>query len=289
MRDKLYRVLSKFHFFFKKKYARQLRVLAYHKVPDEIAFEKQVMYLKSQYNIIDIPKLLSHFEEKTPLPKNALLITFDDGDISVLRKGLPILKKYGLGSSLFIITGLVNTKEDVWIKRVEAKEIKEGKTYRQAREVVKHFKQLPNAERIERMKDYPRVFAEQLTTDDLLEMQRSGMFIGNHTHTHPMLDRCTTDEISEELNNARNVFRELQLPGFNIFAYPNGNADEQTTKLLASFKMKLVFLFDHKINGKILDPLHISRIRVDSDTEMTEFKAKVSGAHPFVFNLKKED
>jgi poly-beta-1,6-N-acetyl-D-glucosamine N-deacetylase len=167
MRDKLYSVLSKFHFFFKKKYARQLRVLAYHKVPDEIAFEKQVMYLKSQYNIIDIPKLLSHFEEKTPLPKNALLITFDDGDISVLRNGLPILKKYGLGSSLFIITGLVNTKEDVWIKRVEAKEIKEGKTYRQAREVVKHFKQLPNAERIERMKDYPRVFAEQLTTDDL--------------------------------------------------------------------------------------------------------------------------
>ncbi len=289
MRDIIYSILSKFHFFFKKKHARQLRVLAYHKVPDEIAFEKQVVYLKSQYNIISIPQLLSHFEEKTPLPKNALLITFDDGDISVLRNGLPILKKFGLSSSLFIITGLVNTSEDVWIKRVEAKEMKEGKTYRQAREMVKRFKQLSNAQRVERMKDYPRIFAEQLTTDDLIEMQNSGMFIGNHTHTHPMLDRCSKDEISEELIKAMNVFEELQLPGYDIFAYPNGNVNGQTTEVLADFNMKLVFLFDHKINGKILDPLHISRIRVDSDTEMTEFKAKVSGAHPLVFNLRNED
>lgn len=287
MRDKLFSALTSFHFFFKKKYANRLRVLAYHTVPDEMAFEKQVIYLKSQYNIIDIESLKSYFRQNQPLPKNPLLITFDDGDVTVLSKGLPVLKKHNLSSCLFIITDLINNSKDVWIKRVEAKEMKEGKTYLQSREVVKRFKQISNAERVERMEEYPEVSKSQLTTEDLKEMSQSGMFIANHTHTHPMLDKCSSEEISEELAKAKRVFEGLQFPGFNVFAYPNGNADEQTTKVLKKFHIELVFLFDHKINKKNMDPLNISRIRVDSDTEMAEFKAKVSGAHPFFFHLRK--
>lgn len=289
MRDKLYSALSSFHFIFKKKYANRLRVLAYHTVPDEMAFEKQVIYLKSQYNIISIENLQSHVRLNQPLPKNPLLITFDDGDITVLQKGLPVLKKHNLSSCLFIITGLINNSNDVWIKRIEAKEMEEGKTYFQAREVVKRFKQITNAERMKKMASYPEVSKQQLSTGDLREMSRHGMFIGNHTHTHPMLDKCSYEEIAEELSKAKSVFKEFQLPGFKVFAYPNGNADEQTTKVLKDFNMELVFLFDHKINNKVIDPLNISRIRVDSDTEMTEFKSKVSGAHPFLFNLRKEN
>ncbi|MDT0686563.1 polysaccharide deacetylase family protein [Autumnicola psychrophila] len=287
MRGKVYSALSSFHFFFKKKYANRLRVLAYHTVPDEMAFEKQVIYLKSQYNIISIENLQLHFRKNMPLPKNPLLITFDDGDVTVLKKGLPVLKKHSLSSCLFIITGLINTSKDVWIKRIEAKEMKEGKSYLQARGVVKNFKQISNLERVGRMEEYPEVYKPQLTIEDLKEMSQSGMFIANHTHSHPMLDKCTPEEISEELTQAKEVFDGLQLPGFYVFAYPNGNADEQTTKILKNFRMELVFLFDHKINKKNMDPLNISRIRVDSDTEMTEFKAKVSGAHPFLFHLKK--
>ena len=285
MRHKLYSALSIFHFFFKKKYANRLRVLAYHTVPDEMAFEKQVFYLKSHYNIIKIEDLQSHFRENIPLPKNPLLITFDDGDITVFEKGLPVLKKHNISSCLFIITGLINTLNDVWIKKVEAKEMKDGKTYAEARELVKLFKQITNAERLKKMNAYPEVSKPQLTTNNLKEMESHGMFIANHTHTHPMLDKCTSQEISEELTEAKKIFEALQLSGFNVFAYPNGNADKETTTLLKSFGIELIFLFDHKINLKKLDPLNISRIRVDSDTEMTEFKTKVSGAHPFLFNL----
>jgi len=287
MRDKLYSALSTFHFLFKRKYADRLRVLAYHTVPDEMAFEKQVIYLKSNYTIISIEDLQSHFRKKTPIPKNSLLITFDDGDISVLEKGLPILKKYNLNSCLFIITGLINSSTDVWIKQVEAKEMKEGKSYLEAREVVEHLKEISNTERLEIIKNYPEVSRQQLTTEDLMEMTRQGMFIGNHTHTHPMLDKCTSEEIGKELRDAKEIFKALQLSGYNVFAYPNGNTDEKTTKVLKDFGMELVFLFDHKINQKKMDPLNISRIRVDSDTGMTEFKAKVSGVHPYIFNLKK--
>jgi len=287
MRDKFYSALSTFHFLFKKKYTNRLRVLAYHTVPDEKAFEKQILYLQSHYTIIGITDLQSHFSENVPLPKNSLLITFDDGDISVLEKGLPVLKRNEIKSCLFIITDLINASKDVWIKRVEAKEMKEGKSYKEAREVVNYLKKVSNAERLEFIKDFPEVSKQQLTTEDLREMEAQGMFIGNHTHTHPMLDKCTIEEIEKELNEAKVIFDTLELQGFNVFAYPNGNADKKTTATLRAHGMEFIFLFDHKINDSQLDPLNISRIRVDTDTNITEFKAKVSGAHPYIFNLKK--
>jgi poly-beta-1,6-N-acetyl-D-glucosamine N-deacetylase len=287
MRKFLYNVLSRLDFLFFKKYNNRLRVLAYHKVPDEKAFEEQVIYLKSRFNIISIPQLIDHFENKTCLPKNPLLITFDDGDISVLEKGIPILKKFKLPSCLFIITELINTSKEVWIRRVEEGEMHKGKTYAQARQLVNHFKNIPNAERALQMKNYPSVKGLQLTTKDLKYLQNHGMYIANHTHTHPMLDKCSTAEIKEELQASLRIFNELGLDGYSVFAYPNGNANSETNTLLKNSNIQLIFLFDHKVNGPVLDPLNISRIRVDSDTGIMEFKAKVSGAHPFIYNMKK--
>ena len=289
MRNKIYKLLGNFDFLFNTIYDNRLRVLAYHKVPDKKAFEKQVIYLRSHYNIISIPQLIESIEEKKALPKKPLLITFDDGDITVLENGLPVLNKYDINSCLFIITGLVNTSNDTWITRVEQQEMNRGKTYQEARKVVNHFKKIPNKERETNMDDYPEVTKRQLNTGDLKNMQEQGMYIANHTHTHPMLDKCTSEEITRELKASKQVFDDLGLPGYNVFAYPNGNTSESTNRSLKNADIKLIFLFDHKINGTVLDPFNISRIRVDSDTELTEFKSKVSGVHPFIFNLKNKN
>ncbi|MDX1718629.1 MAG: polysaccharide deacetylase family protein [Salegentibacter mishustinae] len=286
MRKNLYRTLGFLAPFSKLFLSDRIRVLAYHKVPDSNTFEKQIAYLHSNYNIICVEDLLNYFEAKIQLPKNPLLITFDDGDISVFENGLPVLRKHDLPSCLFIITKLIDSTEDVWIKRVEAQEMKNGKSYEEARRIVKRLKTISNAERLKEMQKYSSVKKKQLTIENLQEMQENKMFVANHTHTHPMLDKCTSQEIKEELQNSKKVFEELNLQGFNIFAYPNGNASEKTAAILNEWGMKLVFLFDHKINKSNPNPLNISRIMVDTDTEINEFKAKVSGVHPVLFNLQ---
>jgi len=286
MRNKIYSLLSNFSPFFNSFYDGRLKVLAYHTVPDKETFLKQVQYLKANYNLIGIDDLLAHSKGELMLPNRSLLITFDDGDITVLKNGLPVLKKYNVKSCLFVITDLINSDKDVWIKRVEHKEIQEGKTYQEARAVVNHLKKMPNNQRVDKMKLYPHIKKIQLTSADLKYMQDSGMFIGNHTHTHPMLDKCSKTEIENELEKAKSFFEKYNLPGFNVFAYPNGNENSNSTEVLKKFKMRLIFLFDHKVNVKKMDPYHISRIRVDSDTEIKEFKAKVSGLHPYLFNLR---
>lgn len=287
MRSKFYSALSLLHGFFWKKYSRNLRVLAYHKVPEKEAFEKQVLYLIKKYNIISISQLLEHLRSGKALPENSLLITFDDGDISVLQNGLPILKKYDLSSCLFIITSLINTSEDVWIKTVEIQEMKNGKSYLEARRKISRMKRLANRDRLKEMKKYGYINQQQLKTADLRDMITNKMFVGNHTHTHPMLDMCDLEEIKEEMFLSKKVFEELELEGYNIFAYPNGNNSDQTENVLRDCGIELAFLFDHKVNERVINPLRISRIMVDADTKMREFKTKVSGVHPYFFHLNK--
>lgn len=282
----LYSVLNNISPIFKKVYSRRLRVLAYHSVPDKKAFDAQLKYLSNNYNIINIDKLKAHLFEGQNLPKRPLLITFDDGDFSVYENGLPVLKKYKLDSCLFIITHLINSKESVWIKKVEKGEMNNGKTYADARKEVARLKKIPNSKRIEEMKKFPSVSEKQLSTKELLELSVNKVFIGNHTHTHPMLDKCNKKEIILELENARKTLLSLGFEGYDIFAYPNGNEDEASNKILKEEGIKMAFLFDHKVNSKNINPLSISRIMVDSNTELNEFKTKVSGLHPFLFNLK---
>ncbi|NLL96455.1 MAG: polysaccharide deacetylase family protein [Clostridiaceae bacterium] len=59
------------------------------------------------YNTITFSDLHEHYMDGSPLPKNPVIITFDDGYESNYTIGYPILKKYGLNACIFIITNAI--------------------------------------------------------------------------------------------------------------------------------------------------------------------------------------
>jgi poly-beta-1,6-N-acetyl-D-glucosamine N-deacetylase len=288
MREIIYRILTIFHPFFQVLYRNRLRVLAYHTVPDKTLFDLQLHYLSNSYNLIDIQDLRLYLQGKKALPKYPLLITFDDGDISVFENGKPALEKYEFPSCLFIITSLINTNKEVWIKRVEVGEMAKGKSYKEARSMVKNLKNVQNKVKEAAMSNYPEISKKQLNTKMLQELQKSKMSIGNHSHTHPMFDKCSREELNSEIEQSKEIFNTLKMDGYSIFAYPNGNEDRLSEEILIEAGMEMIFLFDHKVNSKQINPFRISRIKVDTDIKLTEFKAKVSGIHPLILQLKKK-
>lgn len=265
----------------------RLRVLAYHDVNNQLVFADQMNYLRNNYSIISIEDLNNNLFRKTPLPKNPLLITFDDGDISVLKNGLPILKRLSLPSCLFIITDLINSNKNFWWETVIENEKNLGIPDFDINKILVKLKNIPNAERLGYLQFYPKIDKDQLTLIDLKEMNNAGFSIGNHSHTHPMFDKCTDSEIISELSNSKKLFDAWELGKFDIFAYPNGNYSDGAEKLLISHKIKLAFLFDHKLNSRIINPLRISRIRINSDTGIYEFKSKVSGIHSIMLMFRR--
>lgn len=103
-------------------------VLVYHKFSKHVsdrmtvredAFEEQMAFLKRNgYRVIRLQELFDFLDRKSPIPKKSVVITFDDGWLSMYEIAYPILKRYGYPATLFVYTDLIrpsNTSLD-WRK-----------------------------------------------------------------------------------------------------------------------------------------------------------------------------
>ena len=93
-------------------------ILSYHQVNDidqnantltVEQFDAQMKYLyDSGYNVITPNELLDAWESDTPLPDNPVVITFDDAHIDVYKNVYPILQKYRMRATFFVVTDYVS-------------------------------------------------------------------------------------------------------------------------------------------------------------------------------------
>lgn len=287
MRNIYYKILSFISSLFIFFYKKRLRVLAYHDIKDKKQFYHHVNYLSKKYNIISAREVRNHILEKASLPPKSLFITFDDGDISFLENGLPVLKQLKVPTCLFIITSLINTNKDFWFNGVRKAEKLNGKSKHEIEGVMNGLKKIKNSERLKYIKEYNFATYKQLSSDDLIAMRTQNVFLANHSHTHPMFNRCTKEELRNEFEMTRAYFKKFKIEeGYDFFAYPNGNWDNASEDILKEMGIKMAFLFDHKINKQIINPYKISRLRTNSDMSIEELKVKVSGLHSFLQKIK---
>jgi peptidoglycan/xylan/chitin deacetylase (PgdA/CDA1 family) len=77
------------------------------------SFDQQLAYLKKhEYVSVDLDDLVAWRFGLKRLPEKSVVITFDDGDRSVLDVAYPILKKYGFKATLFVVTGQIGKDWD---------------------------------------------------------------------------------------------------------------------------------------------------------------------------------
>jgi peptidoglycan/xylan/chitin deacetylase (PgdA/CDA1 family) len=68
-------------------------------------FERQMRYLAGEgYTAVTLAALVDHMTAGKPLPPKPIVITFDDGYADNYTTALPILKKYGLRATVFVVT-----------------------------------------------------------------------------------------------------------------------------------------------------------------------------------------
>lgn len=99
--------------------ANGIPVLNYHQINDTEMnaltvnteqFEAQMNYLaENGYHTITPAEMLDAWENGTELPSKPVIITFDDGYVDNFRYAFPILQKYNLKATIFLISDYVNT------------------------------------------------------------------------------------------------------------------------------------------------------------------------------------
>ena len=79
---------------------------------DPTDFDWQMKYLVDHgYHTISPDELYDFMEGTGTLPDRPVLITFDDGYVDNYTNAYPILKKYNLKATIFIVTGFVSSRK----------------------------------------------------------------------------------------------------------------------------------------------------------------------------------
>lgn len=270
---------------------RRLTVLAYHGVDHPETFRRQLDYLVRRTRPVSLEQVSAAMAGGGELPPRAVLLTFDDGERSVLEVGLPLLRERGLPAVAFVVAGLLDSDEPFWW--VEAEQLlarggRAGGCHSLApAALVRRLKAVGDGERLAVLAELRRTARSpappmpQLRRDELALLEAGGVAVENHTFSHPCLPRCDDGKATVEVHRAHRTLRDVLGREPRAFAYPNGDWDRRSEVALRDAGYALAFLFDHRINRpEPAHPLRLSRVRVNSGTGLDRFATIVSGLHP---------
>jgi peptidoglycan/xylan/chitin deacetylase (PgdA/CDA1 family) len=275
----------------------QVQVLAYHAIDQPERFEDHVNFLMRHCRPVSLDQVIAAGHGTKELPGHAVLLSFDDGDRSLMDVVLPLLKERGIPGVAFVISGLLHSERPPWWSEVEALLSAGGTSDRlkgvDRESAVRTLKRMSDTKRnkvVEELRSSaPTVAAstQQLTQADLRGLETNGISIGNHTNTHSCLPQCSRTKLEAEIQDAHSMLEIALGHSPKAFAYPNGDWDQRAEKVLKDLGYEAAFLFDHRTNRlPIRDPLRISRVRVDSTTSMDRFRMIISGLHPTLHRLR---
>ncbi len=235
----------------------KLSILIYHRVlpapdpmrsgdPDLATFRWQTALLSENFNVLPLREAALRLRDGR-LPPRAACITFDDGYADNYTLALPVLQAAGLPATFFIATAYLDGGRmfnDTLIevaKRVPAGDcdlssIELGvKSVRSdadrtalASALINHFKYQPPETRVPAAEQLAAELGVALPNDlmmssaQLRALHSTGMEIGGHTDTHPILARQTHADVEAEIRTGKHKLESLLDTPIRVFAYPNG-------------------------------------------------------------------
>lgn len=265
-----------------------LRTLCFHTVDDPRAFDRQMAWLARHFNPVTPVQIVRSLTEQTPLPSQAVWVTFDDGSPTVVDAGLPILRRYDIPTTMFVCPGLIESGVSFWWDIALAASSQQlaaaaGFEIGDGQRAVEQLKRLPDDERRRIVTELPDPAPDtrrQLSVQDIHRWLEAGHSVGNHTWDHPCLDTASEEEQLRQVESAHRWLVDNVSPGTAMFAYPNGNWSPVIEPRLRELDYQLAVLHDHRLSSRDDPALRVSRLHTDANDDLARFRSVASGTQP---------
>lgn len=244
-------------------------ILAYHRVADldfvdprhddwnvpPAVFERQLLALMACADIVPLTDLLPRCQNSTTAGRPAVALTFDDGYANFHSQVLPLLRRYQVPATVFVVTSLIGSEGpppfDSWS--------------------VKH------GNRLDSEAWRPMNWAE------LKECAASGLVaIGGHSHEHLKATDLSPRELADEARRSRQILLS-ELSDVRCYAYPYGSSrlgyvPDSYVSAVAEAGYDVAVTFDLGRVTAETDPLRMPRVEAHGVDGEAIIQAKVIGS-----------
>lgn len=202
-------------------------------------FEAHVrMLARRGYNTIGPSDWVDWCRKGKSLPGKPVLITFDDGYADTAEFALPILRRFGFGATVYVVTGQVGGT-NVWDQRWGSA-----------------VHRLMSAEQIQ-------YWAAQ------------GIGFGAHTHSHPDLTSQNTEELNAEVTGSAADLASIVGNRPTSFAYPYGIHDAKVRDCVRR-TYDLALTCEEGLNSRAMDLHLLRRAEILPSDSILDFVCRLS-------------
>lgn len=219
-------------------------ILAYHRFTNgpykndrlELAaadFEKQILFLKNNgYRVISMADFSAHIEHNAPIPRNAVVITIDDGFRSVYDVAYPVLRKHHVPATVYVYADFIGAPAAL--------------TWRQMGEMID----------------------SGLVDIQPHSKTHANLVLKNKGESAQAYKRRIRDEFTKP---AQLLEQKLGQP-IHSFAYPYGAVDEDVAAVAEKSGYATAVTILRGANASFADPFLLRRSMVYGDHSMSDFK-----------------
>lgn len=258
-------------------------------------FEKIIKYLKRHYDIVPLSEIFTIHREKKLLKRKTISLTFDDGYENNFAIALPVLKKYNVPATFYIITkGLIDQNYYVWpdfidiIKSRHKEDIElNGYIFKYPTFYSNHLK-LDILNYLKTCGDKTESIASELSSElnyhseiirnspELIALIRAKdlaiykneplIEYGSHTHSHFNLEHLNNDKCGSELKESKQIIENIVGKEVISLAFPDGSYTNETIEIANRTGYKNLVAVDYKYNETNTLPNLLSRFTISNST-----------------------
>jgi peptidoglycan/xylan/chitin deacetylase (PgdA/CDA1 family) len=229
-----------------------MTLLCYHCVQPEwtsplniepAVFERQARWLARHRTVLPLTQAVARLDRSGRLPRRLAALTFDDGFTALYEHVLPVLRRYRLPATVFLVAQTLT----------------------------------PQGQQVDWVDTPPPYPLTTLTVDQVLEMADAGVEFASHSYSHLDLTAVDPDTCVDDLRRSRELLEDLLHRRVRYLAYPRGLNDTVVRRCAATAGYQNSFTLP--VGPEPVDEHGLPRVGIFQGNGMATMVVKCSRAY----------